>query len=199
MQHAEAVADTQQAERRMEAVATVRPPDASGLSESQRAHPQREAEQALATQHGLHQQQAVHALTHQQAQHLQQMQQALGTQQVQHKHNLAQIFSAFNAESMKLSEHSMKLNNMSRSVRAKEQSTQDARVKTQMKRQSEQIEGLKQQVKQSETEMDQSIKLVQNQPTSQGGDVKPTVEKISEEIREKGKQKLRCHSSTTAH
>jgi hypothetical protein len=67
LQHAEEVADTQQAERRMESVATVRPPDASGLLESQRAHHQREAEQALAMQHGLHQQQAQQAMAMQHA------------------------------------------------------------------------------------------------------------------------------------
>ena len=38
--------------------------------------------------------------------------------------------------------------------------------------------------------MDQSIKLAQNQPTAQGSDVKPCVEKILEEIREKRKQFL---------
>jgi hypothetical protein len=124
------------------------------------------------------------------------MQQALGTQQIQHKHDIAQILSAFNAESMKLSEQLMKLNTMSRSVRAKEQSTQDADTKAQMKRQSEEIEDLKQQVKQSKKDMDQSIKLVQSQPisqsapTAQGSDVKPVVEKILEEIREKRKQFL---------
>ena len=56
---------------------------------------------------------------------------------------------------------------MSRSVRAKEQSTQDADIKAQIKRQSEGIEDLKQQVKQSKQDMDQRIKLVQSQPTSQ--------------------------------
>ena len=89
---------------------------------------------------------------------------------------------------MTLSEQIMKLNTMSRGVRAKGQSTQDAEMKAQMKRQSEEIEGLKQQVKQSKIDMDQSVKLVQNQPTSQsaptakGSDVKPRVGKILEEM-----------------
>ena len=80
---------------------------------------------------------------------------------------------------------------MSRSVRAIEQSTHDADMKAQIKRQSDEKEDLKQQVKQSKNDMDQSIKLVQSQPTSQsaptaqGSDVKPIVEQILEEIREK--------------
>jgi len=68
------------------------------------------------------------------------MQQALGTQQLQHKHDIAQILSAFNAESMKFSEQIMKLNTMLRSVRAKEQISQDADTKAEMKRRSEEIE-----------------------------------------------------------
>jgi len=55
---------------------------------------------------------------------------------------------------------------------------------------------VKQQVKQSKKDMHQRIKLVQSQPisqsapTAQGSDVKPVVEKILEEIREKRKQFL---------
>ena len=67
---------------------------------------------------------------------------------------------------------------MARSVRAKEQSTQDAEIEAQMKRHSEEIEGLKQRVKQSKIELDKRIKFVQNQPTAQGSDVKPVVENI---------------------
>ena len=63
------------------------------------------------------------------------MQQALGTQQVQHQQTISQRLSAFNAESMKLSEQLLRLNTMSRSVRAEEQSTQDADMKAQIKRQ----------------------------------------------------------------
>ena len=109
---------------------------------------QQQAQQGLAMQHALHEQQAQKALTHQQAQHLQQMQQALGTQQIQHKQDIARILSSFNAESMKFSEQILKLNTMLRSVRAKEQITQDADTKAQMKRHSEAIEDSTQKVKQ---------------------------------------------------
>ena len=92
---------------------------------------------------------------------------------------------------MKLSEQILKLNTMSRSVRAKEQSTQDAEMKAHIKRHSEETEGLTQQGKQSNIDIDQSIKLVQNQatsqsaPTAQGSDVKPIVEQILENKSEK--------------
>ena len=116
------------------------------------------------------------------------MQQALGTQQVQHQQNISQILSASNAESMNLSEHSLKLNTMSRSVRAKEQSTQDADMKAQLKRQPEEIEDLKHRVKQSKIDMDRSIKIVQHPAVAKASQteatIQPVVEKVLEDIRE---------------
>jgi hypothetical protein len=74
-------------------------------------------QQALGTQQVRHQSEARARAEGERLQLLQQMQQAVGTQQVQQHQNISHILSAFNAES---------LNTMSKTVRAKEQSAQDA-------------------------------------------------------------------------
>ena len=80
---------------------------------------------------------------------------------------------------------------MSRSVRAKEQSTQDADMKAQIMRQSEEIEDLKNKLKHSKIDMDQSIKIVQQPAVATASQteatIQPVVEKVLEDIREKRK------------